>query len=90
LLRKQNEEDPEVASGSSSFCRLYCPAFPQFTHTLGVGRLIEAKRVLNAAIVRRILSSNDWLSAVLTIPEHCDEWLAAYFLRFIVSSVCMR
>mgnify|MGYP001575672301 CR=1 FL=1 len=56
---------------------------PQLTHTLGVGGLIEAKRVLNAAIrAKEFLSSNDWLSAVLTIPEHCDEWLAAYFLRF--------
>ena len=56
---------------------------PQLTHTPSVGGLIEAKRMLNAAIcTKEFLSSNDWLSAVLTIPEHCDEWLAAYFFRF--------
>jgi hypothetical protein len=38
--------------------------------------------MLNAIIcAKKLLFSFDWLSAILAIPEYCDEWFAAYFLR---------
>jgi len=49
---------------------------------LGVSRLIKAKGMLNAMIrAQEFLSGDDRLAAIVTGPEHGNEWLTAYLLR---------